>query len=498
MLRRHNWVFAPTQTYRKPSSVMLVRRSAKTSFGPSDVTLTISGTAHVTIEGHSGNTIVTGAIDLTVGACTDAQCPVHISRVELRLAIGINFRVDDETGSVTLRNDALLHGEVNGDGTGFHLAGSFSRDEVSAQFDLSGTPSSYRPIAGFTPNGGTIECNSANGANVTLHSTASDPDNDLRGTVWSIDNDAGVSGSDLTTFLSIGTHSIAQNVFDSRAATAFAGATIEVHDTTAPVLVTQPDQVVVGCADDGVAVVVTAPTSNDLCGSVSVSATITDINGTPTAVPYASDYKFRQGRTTLRFEASDASGNRSTVEQHVLVERGAACCPAGLIVVHGTNASEIITGGNGGQCIDALAGNDHVDPGNSGDFVFAGAGADVVLASNSGDTIYGGSDNDQLTGGNGPDVLWGGPGDDVLVGGNGADILRGGAGKDTMDGGNGADRFIIAAACEAVPGEIIRGGNGVDTVESPLTRAELEARGVILEDIENVVVVPVLSSSECQ
>lgn len=53
------------------------------------------------------------------------------------------------------------------------------------------------------------------------------------------------------------------------------------------------------------------------------------------------------------------------------------------------------------------------------------------------------------------------------------------------------------AACEAVPGEIIRGGNGVDTVESPLTRAELEARGVILEDIENVVVVPVLSSSEC-
>lgn len=79
----------------------------------------------------------------------------------------------------------------------------------------------------------------------------------------------------------------------------------------------------------------------------------------------------------------------TTVEQHVLVERGAACCPAGVIVVHGTNASEIITGGNGGQCIDALAGNDHVDPGNGGD---------------------GGSDNDQLTGGNGPDVLWGGPG----------------------------------------------------------------------------------------
>lgn len=137
-------VFASIQTYRKPSSVMPVSRSAKTSFGPSDVTLTISGTAHVTIEGHSGNTTATGAIDLTVGSCTDAQCPVQISRVELRLAIGINFRVDDETGSVTLRNDALLHGEVNGDGTGFHLAGSFRRDEVSAQFDLSGTPSSYR------------------------------------------------------------------------------------------------------------------------------------------------------------------------------------------------------------------------------------------------------------------------------------------------------------------------------------------------------------------
>jgi len=66
-----------------------------------------------------------------------------------------------------------------------------------------------------------------------------------------------------------------------------------------------------------------------------------------------------------------------------------------------------------------------------------------------------------------------------------------------MFGGNGDDVFVIAAACEAQPGEIIDGGNGWDRIESPLTREELEARGVIVLNIEEFVLTPTLVDAEC-
>lgn len=51
--------------------------------------------------------------------------------------------------------------------------------------------------------------------------------------------------------------------------------------------------------------------------------------------------------------------------------------------------------------------------------------------------------------------------------------------------------------CEVKSGEIIDGGQGVDRIESPLTRAQLEQRGVIIRDIEEVVMTAIRADAEC-
>lgn len=413
------------------------------------------------------------------------------------VALGLNFRLDDESGSTTLRNDMPLHGSVQADGSAFQLSGTFQQDNIAVVFDVLGTPTQTPPVAGFSPNSGDIECNALGGAYVTFVSSAYDHDNDIRSIVWSADQEPLVSAGDFVHFLSLGGHTMDQIVQDSRAALASTSGTVNVRDTSPPVLTQPTDLVVVDCSDEGPVLSIGSPTATDTCGAPTIHATVVDVNGVSAATLLDSTTRFRQGTTTLRFEASDASGNSSTVTQRIIVERGAACCPTNMSVLSGTSSNDTLRGGNKSQCIDGLGGNDSIEPGNARDIVFGGAGDDSVQASNGGDTIYGGSGNDVLTGGNSADVLWGGSGDDHLVGANGPDVLRGGAGKDVMEGGNGPDTFIIAAECEAVAGEILRGGAGNDTVESPLTRAELEAKGVLLEDIENVVVVPPLPGAEC-
>jgi len=60
---------------------------------------------------------------------------------------------------------------------------------------------------------------------------------------------------------------------------------------------------------------------------------------------------------------------------------------------------------------------------------------------NGNDSLTGTPGDDVLSGGNGKDVLTGMDGNDVLLGGNGKDILIGGLGNDSLTGGNGDDIF---------------------------------------------------------
>jgi Ca2+-binding RTX toxin-like protein len=86
--------------------------------------------------------------------------------------------------------------------------------------------------------------------------------------------------------------------------------------------------------------------------------------------------------------------------------------------VIGTDADELINGGNGKDTLDGGGGSDR---------------------------IFGGNGNDDISGGSGNDLLVGGNGNDSLNGGNGDDVLRGGKGADVMIGGAGADVFAFEA-----------------------------------------------------
>ena len=116
-----------------------------------------------------------------------------------------------------------------------------------------------------------------------------------------------------------------------------------------------------------------------------------------------------------------------------------------------------------------------------------------------------------LTGTDGDDVIKGTDGDDILNGLAGNDILRGGKGKDEMNGGAGDDTFVLVGDVragekvdnaadnavlgssiaalngidgqEAVAGEIIRGGEGNDTL---YVIGTVDLSTLTLEGIENI------------
>lgn len=137
---------------------------------------------------------------------------------------------------------------------------------------------------------------------------------------------------------------------------------------------------------------------------------------------------------------------------------------AGNDGITGTAATELLEGLAGNDAIDGRAGDDTLDGGegidtavyqfdSAGVVVDLGAGSatdgtgdtdtlvsiENVIGSEFDDTLSGDENNNNLTGRKGNDTLEGGLGDDTIVGGNGADRLV---------GGSGADRFLYVAAAE--------------------------------------------------
>ncbi len=108
----------------------------------------------------------------------------------------------------------------------------------------------------------------------------------------------------------------------------------------------------------------------------------------------------------------------------------------------GTDQTDVISGGGGGEFIFGEDGDDTLLGNNGHDFLSGGNGDD---------RLEGGGDNDRLEGGSGDDVLDGGADRDILRGGEGQDQLFGGAGNDNISGGDGADT--------------IDGGEGTDQLD---------------------------------
>jgi Ca2+-binding RTX toxin-like protein len=109
----------------------------------------------------------------------------------------------------------------------------------------------------------------------------------------------------------------------------------------------------------------------------------------------------------------------------------------------------------------------------------------TIHASSGADDVYTLYADDIVHGAEGDDWFGGSHGDDVVFGGAGADTFLGGPGLDAYLGGSGNDTFVIALDCQVVPGEVIDGGPGTDTVQSHLTRAELEGLGLTLWSVES-------------
>lgn len=121
----------------------------------------------------------------------------------------------------------------------------------------------------------------------------------------------------------------------------------------------------------------------------------------------------------------------------------------------------------GNDVIQALGGDDNINPGGGDDIVEAGDGNDTVLDGMGNDDVDGGANNDKITlltgentvdGGSGSDFIQTGFKDDDIMGGEGNDVIsadsnafflfgndtiEGGGGDDLMSGGAGADTFVF-------------------------------------------------------
>jgi len=117
------------------------------------------------------------------------------------------------------------------------------------------------------------------------------------------------------------------------------------------------------------------------------------------------------------------------------------------------------TAADGGDYIDAGAGNDHVY-GNS-QFAAQGSvdGADIIHAGDGMDYVNGNAGNDSIYGEAGPDRLYGGAGDDGIYGGAGNDHINGNKGNDLLGGGDGNDQILGGQGDDT-----ISGGDGIDTL----------------------------------
>lgn len=116
----------------------------------------------------------------------------------------------------------------------------------------------------------------------------------------------------------------------------------------------------------------------------------------------------------------------------------------GDILQGGPGSDAGLFGGDGGDIIYGLGGNDTLNGEGGGDILYGGVGSDRLNGGDGGDKLYGGSGGDGLDGGAGNDLLFGDDAStDTLRGGDGNDVLDGGGGSDQLFGGADNDLYII-------------------------------------------------------
>ncbi|MEQ9326379.1 MAG: Ig-like domain-containing protein, partial [Rhodospirillales bacterium] len=132
----------------------------------------------------------------------------------------------------------------------------------------------------------------------------------------------------------------------------------------------------------------------------------------------------------------------------------------------GDNHENTLTGGLGGDTIEARSDDDTVFGGGGDDVIFGGSGDDRIDAGDGDDYVDGGNHEDSIDGGAGNDIIDGGNHDDIIHGGAGDDHLRGNHGTDTIFGGSGNDTIYLEGNASRDQYDHLDGGEGIDTVKA--------------------------------
>ena len=154
--------------------------------------------------------------------------------------------------------------------------------------------------------------------------------------------------------------------------------------------------------------------------------------------------------------------------------------------IAGERGNDTLLAGPGLDLVTGGVGDDTIEGGPGDDLLFGDEGSDRLIGGLGADLLEGGGDADQLVGDLGEDRLLGHAGDDRLEGGDGNDLLLPGAGIDIAEAGSGDDLVVILHACQVDRGEELRGGDGHDTLLTPMSLAELDAAGVQVSGFEVV------------
>ena len=162
---------------------------------------------------------------------------------------------------------------------------------------------------------------------------------------------------------------------------------------------------------------------------------------------------------------------------------------AGNDLIVGGDDTDSLSGGDGNDRLHGGAGNDRLSGATGNDQLIGFDGADLLQGGAQDDRLYGGTGSDTLAGELGTDWLDGGSSDDRLSGGAGNDVLIGAAGNDLLNGGSGADVFsfrgeigrdVILDWVNLTDRILLRGYDGIETVDDVLTVARQQGADVVI------------------
>lgn len=165
-------------------------------------------------------------------------------------------------------------------------------------------------------------------------------------------------------------------------------------------------------------------------------------------------------------EDADAAAEDTAQEELSALQNGAT---AGSDILSGTDLDDVIDAMKGDDQVNGYAGDDRLSGGAGDDQMLGGDGNDTLLGESGQDDLHGGFGNDQIDGGEDADKLWGHMGNDTLSGRDRNDILKGGAGADTLLGNDGSDGLHGNDGNDNLAGgageDVLFGGNGDDHLE---------------------------------